>query len=104
MLAEEGVTVADIHAHVRRLQKLFVDRLGEGVGPVRTAGLVPEWGDGDRGHFLTFRIDEAGAVKASLREKGVVTDHRGDRLRIGFGVYHDEADVARLLEILAAVG
>jgi selenocysteine lyase/cysteine desulfurase len=27
----------------------------------------------------------------------VITDHRGDRLRIGFGIYHDEEDVDRLL-------
>ena len=29
--------------------------------------------------------------------KGVITDFRGDRLRIGFGVYQDEEDVDRLL-------
>jgi selenocysteine lyase/cysteine desulfurase len=27
----------------------------------------------------------------------VITDHRADRLRIGFGIYHDEEDVDRLL-------
>jgi selenocysteine lyase/cysteine desulfurase len=30
----------------------------------------------------------------------VTTDYRGDRLRIGFGIYHDEDDVARLVEII----
>ena len=32
--------------------------------------------------------------------RGVITDHRADRLRIGFGVYQDEEDVDRLLDLL----
>jgi selenocysteine lyase/cysteine desulfurase len=31
----------------------------------------------------------------------VITDYRGDRLRIGFGVYQDLADVDRLVSALA---
>jgi selenocysteine lyase/cysteine desulfurase len=34
---------------------------------------------------------------------GVITDYRADRLRIGFGIYQDEADVDRLIEILAGL-
>ncbi len=32
-----------------------------------------------------------------------MTDHRGDRLRFGFGLYHDEEDVARLIGVLGQV-
>jgi selenocysteine lyase/cysteine desulfurase len=31
----------------------------------------------------------------------VITDYRGDRLRIGFGIYQDASDVDRLAEVLA---
>lgn len=103
MLRDEGVTVADIHAHVRGLQSRFVEDLGEGGAPLGVNLLVPGWDDGDRGHFLTFRTTRAGQIREQLREAGVITDHRGDRLRIGFGVYHDDDDVQRLLDALSGL-
>jgi kynureninase len=33
----------------------------------------------------------------------VITDHRDDRLRIGFGLYHDAGDVDELLHRLETV-
>jgi len=53
---------------------------------------------------LTFRLPGAPEVFAALRERGVETDLRGDRIRFGFGLYHDSEDVERLLERLAAIG
>jgi selenocysteine lyase/cysteine desulfurase len=32
----------------------------------------------------------------------VITDYRGDRLRIGFGIYHDPEDVDRLVSEVGA--
>jgi len=40
---------------------------------------------------------------AALHAAGVITDYRHDRLRIGFGLYHDEADVDELLRRLKTV-
>lgn len=104
MLEAEGVTVADIHAHVAGLQKRFVDQLGDGVGQLRSEMLVPEWDAADRGHFLTFDTPKAAQLKDLLRERAVITDHRADRLRLGFGVYHDDDDVTRLLDVLTDIG
>ena len=85
-----GVTVDAIHAHVGRLQKLLIDRLDD----EGRASLVPGLDEvDDRGNFLTFRRPDAGALCARLHAAGVVTDFRDDRLRIGFGIYHGEADV-----------
>ena len=56
-----------------------------------------------RGNFLTFRSDRAGDIYEQLHERGVITDFRADRLRIGFGVYQDEEDVDRLLDVLATL-
>jgi selenocysteine lyase/cysteine desulfurase len=94
-LDDLGVTVADIHAHVRRLQARF---LAAGSHPE----LVPGPDFDQRGHFLTFRLPAAAAVHHALHARGVITDYRDDRLRIGFGLYHDEADVDDLLARLAA--
>jgi selenocysteine lyase/cysteine desulfurase len=92
-----GLSVEAIHAHVAALQAHLLDRL---EGSWRKALLPPE-GTGDRGHFLTFRLPEAEAVHRRLHAAGVVTDHRDDRLRIGFGIYHDESDVDELARHLS---
>jgi selenocysteine lyase/cysteine desulfurase len=91
-----GVTVADIHAHVGRLQGRF---LAAGPHPE----LVPGPEAADRGHFLTFRLPDAAAVSAALHGEGVIVDHRDDRLRIGFGLYHGDDDVDELLRRLESV-
>jgi kynureninase len=103
-LAAEGVTVAAIHRHVRTLQEGFLARLDSlGLGGLTRAAVVPSTTEvPDRGHFLTFRLDRAGDVCLRLHDARVITDHRGDRLRLGFGVYHDEDTLDRLADRLAA--
>ena len=56
-----------------------------------------------RGNFLTFRTPAAAEIYEKLLARNVVTDHRANRLRFGFGLYHDEADVARLCDVLGRV-
>lgn len=99
----EEVDVPAIHRHVRGLQEAFLDRLGASEVPLREADLLPEPGVA-RGHFLTFRLRDAGEWRAALRDRGVVVDHRADRLRFGFGIYHDEDDVDELVARLARIG
>jgi kynureninase len=95
-LDDLGVTVADIHAHVRRLQTRFLD-----AGP--HPELLPPDPAGERGHFLTFRLPDAAAAHAALHAANVITDYRDDRLRIGFGLYHHDADIDELLRRLATI-
>jgi selenocysteine lyase/cysteine desulfurase len=40
---------------------------------------------------------------AKLKTQDCITDVRGDVLRIGFGVYQDESDVARLVGLLGGL-
>jgi selenocysteine lyase/cysteine desulfurase len=103
-LAGLGVTVDAIHAHVHDLQRDFIDRLATlGLAALQPAQLVVPLEQPNRGHFLTFRTPEAGALHQRLLDAGVVTDYRGDRLRFGFGLYHDPEDIERLCERLARV-
>ena len=89
-LAGLGVTADAIHAHVHALQRDFIDRLTAlGLAALQPAQLVVPLEQPGRGHFLTFRTPEAGTLYQRLLDAGVVTDYRGDRLRFGFGLYHD---------------
>jgi selenocysteine lyase/cysteine desulfurase len=91
------VSVSDIHRHVRDLQDTYL-RLADDAGLVKMSrtNLIPQSAR-ERGNFLTFRLDDAGDVHEKLRAADVVSDFRGDRLRIGFGIYHDPDDVAALV-------
>ncbi len=95
-----GMSVERIHTHVASLQRTFLAGEHPGLGRhalVPAADEVP-----DRGHFLTYQLPDAGGIHQRLAAAGVVTDVRGDRLRIGFSVYHDEAALSELDRRLAA--
>jgi kynureninase len=89
-----GLTPALIHGRVRALQDQFLDGLGGGA--LDPAWLTPPRGL-PRGNFLCLRHPQAGNLHQRLKQRGVITDYREDRLRIGFGIYHDPADVTELL-------
>lgn len=104
LLDELGLSVAAIHAHVHQLQRYFLDQLDSlDLPALSSASLVPPPEMGERGHFLTFRLPDADAVAARLRARKVITDYRDDRLRFGFGIYHDESDVDVLCQRLSSV-
>lgn len=96
LMEVEGITPASIHRHVEDLQEQL---LATGVVP---GELIPSAGM-PRGNFLTFRTDEAGAIYHGLHDQNVIVDHRGDRLRIGFGIYQDPDDVERLAKAFSAL-
>lgn len=100
-----GVGVAESDGHVRTLQRGFLTRLaGAPSGPFKLENLVST-DLGRLGHFLTFRVDGAPALSKKLAETlGVLTDARGDRLRFGFGLYHDESDLDELFRRLPRLG
>lgn len=93
-LAAEGVGPAEIRRHVVGLQALFLDNLEQHPGTLTPPRTI------QRGNFVTFESDHAGHYYRSLHEKSVVTDYRGNRLRFGFGIYHSQRDVERLVEIV----
>ncbi|RYI84655.1 MAG: aminotransferase class V-fold PLP-dependent enzyme, partial [Acetobacteraceae bacterium] len=100
-LAGLGVDAAAIHAHALALQARFVAGLpAGGLDPTR---LVVPVSDPARGNFLAFDLDDAEALQARLAAAGIVTDRRGRRLRIGFGLYHTAEEVDRLLDRLGSV-
>jgi selenocysteine lyase/cysteine desulfurase len=100
----EGLGVEAIHRHVRTRQADFLETLEDLALPELSAErLLPDRSFPERGHFLTFRLPNAADVHRLLREENVIADHRGDRLRLGFGIYHEEEDVAELGRRLSRV-
>ena len=106
LLLTEQVSVSDITRHAHAMQRRFMEKLADRTVLVAKNLVVP-LDEPRRGSFLTFRLPgEDGPAKRlhdRLAEAKVVTDVRGDRLRFGFGPYHDVGDVDRGVERIAAV-
>lgn len=103
MLAQHEITTSSVSRHVAVLQQQLVDSLHN--TPLASAELLNPLDEGASQHarFLAFRSPGAPRWNAALEARGCITDVRGDVLRIGFGIYHDQADVERLVELLGAI-
>ncbi len=102
---ELGLTVSSIHTHVKCLQEELVKALPESF--LRRFNLTPLFKSLDwHGHFLTYSArnpEEGEVIQQILRDKGILNDRRGDRLRFGPGLYHDLSDIKDFQERLKKV-
>ncbi len=107
LLDELGLDAAGIHAHARALQDRFLSGLKARPSPaLPLERLLLDPQQLPCGNFLTFELGgeaAAGDLHARLTAAGVATDYRGSRLRFGFGLYQEAADVVELLGRLAAL-
>src|SRR5438132_1553371 len=55
----------------------------------------------DRGHFLTFEMENAQAIHNQLARANIITDVRGRRLRFGFGCYHTAEEIESAVAAIA---
>jgi kynureninase len=88
MLEREGITTREIDDRAKTLQGRFMDELRADLGKLVVPVTNP-----NRGQFLVFESPRAKELHDELARREVMTDVRGDRLRFGFGIYHDESDV-----------
>lgn len=93
MLAREGLTTAAISTHCDRLKAQFL-----AANPLAGLLMISD----PHVRFLAFKGEAAPALYAMLDSRNVITDLRGDVLRIGFALYQDARDVDALLAILRA--
>lgn len=98
MLTKEGLSTNAISEHVTNLQEQFLD-----AQPLEEMELLNRMGENAHARFLAFRSNMAPALHAVLESHSVVTDVRGDVLRIGFAIYHDKGDVDHLIKIIREV-
>ena len=104
-MAAKGIGIRQVHEHATYLMGHFLERLE----PLRPKGLsrrdlITPFGDGAaHGNFLSFRTDRAAAIEAALATVDVHADHRGDRMRFGFGLASTREEVDTAIERMAKV-
>ncbi|MGH6888146.1 MAG: aminotransferase class V-fold PLP-dependent enzyme [Rhizomicrobium sp.] len=99
-LLREGRSVASMLENVRTLERRFLAELDVLRAPIGTRDLLVSE-ESRRGRFLAFRTGSAADITARLADANILVDHRADRLRIGFGIYHGPDDVLRLANAIA---
>jgi kynureninase len=95
-LGETGITVESIHDHALALQDAFLTGI-TGCEGVDVNALVVPMAERRRGNFLTFDTPDAQRIHDRLKGQRIVTDVRGRRLRLGFGLYQTQGDVTELV-------
>lgn len=103
LFSSQKITVNEIHQYVLNLQRTFLKGLSAAF--VNGWKLKPLYDEDLKwhGHFLTFEaasLELGEKCQEQLKDVGIVIDRRGTRLRFGFGLYQDEADVNQLCERL----
>jgi len=91
MFEENNISITTVNDYVMQMQQHFLEKLSAQQHPMlNTSNLVVKDAE-QRGHFLTFELENADITQqlsAALKEQGILTDSRGNRLRFGFGLYH----------------
>lgn len=95
LFKQQGITVGRIHHYVQQLQQAFIAEVARQQHSLLNAANLLLNDFEQHGHFFTYKLastSEVAELAAFLKNNGVVTDYRGDRLRFGFGLYHIGAD------------
>ncbi|HET7817170.1 MAG TPA: aminotransferase class V-fold PLP-dependent enzyme [Sphingomicrobium sp.] len=98
MLADNRLDTGRISARVAALQQLLLER----IAGTALAGAERLNRPGDA-RFLAFRSPDAERWCADLKARNCITDVRGDVIRLGLGLYHDEGEIDAFGRLAAAL-
>ena len=97
MLAREELDTQAISARLAALRDALCTAIASGdAGALVDAELLRPNATGPQARFISLRHPNATHWKAKLFEHDIITDARDDVLRIGLGLYHDQADIEAL--------
>lgn len=106
LFRREGLTVDVIHRHIQKQQSLFLGALREINHSVIHERCLLMANPDLHGHFLTFELSSAEQtekIQDLLLAGGLQTDSRQNRLRFGFGLYHQGPYELNAIRALPAV-
>jgi selenocysteine lyase/cysteine desulfurase len=101
MLDDQDLATGTISRHVKQLHEQLLGSIGS--TPLAHAELLDPLNDGPHARFLAFRSPHAQRWYGDLMARNCITDVRGNVLRIGFGIYQDQADVEGLVDRLRSL-
>ena len=102
MLGGEQLTTEAISGRVEALQRLLLELLEP--TPLGSAELLNPLDGKPHARFLALRSPNALSWCSALRDRNCIVDVRGDVLRIGLGLYHDERDIESFAVLASQLG
>ncbi len=100
MLADHGLDVAQMNSYIGGLQTKLASAIKTGLaGSLAQARALNDIEANHSARFLALEHEKAQSWKAELHAQNIITDVRGNVLRIGLGLYHDMADIDRLCDV-----
>jgi selenocysteine lyase/cysteine desulfurase len=99
MLRENGLTTKRISDHVEKLQRRLIKSLPGTV--FGSAELLNPLDGKPHARFLAFRSPQAQRWCRDLAAQNCIVDVRGDVLRVGLGLNHDDSDIDRFVSFAA---
>jgi kynureninase len=88
---------------VERLRSYGLEQLRRLKSYLRNAGIEAIGGDADHGAFLAVRLDDAASISARLAERCVITDARGQWLRLCPDCLTQDNELRMAASVLAEV-
>lgn len=88
---------------VERLRAYGLEQLTRLKGYLRDSGIEAIGGDADHGAFLAVRLQAAAGIAARLKDRGVITDARGQWLRLCPDCLTRDTELRRAASVLAEV-
>ncbi len=93
LFKKEKISVPQIHQHIQKMQKIFLEKIGSMEKcPLKKENLIIN-DLNHHGHFLTFELkstEMATGLVEHLRKNKIICDSRKNRIRFGFGLYQTE--------------
>ena len=100
---KEGLTVAKIHEWIQKNQKSFLTELTKkNHALINKGALICESLD-NHGHFLTFKLPSVEITQnlvKNFKDRGLLVDSRGTRLRFGFGLYQNADSINKAVRLI----
>jgi selenocysteine lyase/cysteine desulfurase len=99
---KENLNIESIHQRILELKKHFIEKMKLAENKfLKAEDIILE--NDSTAHFVTFRTSNANEIEHTLAKHNIVVDSRGDRLRFGFGLYHDFNDIDLAVERIKGI-
>ena len=104
-LNDDNYSIKNMHQYIKYLQSNFLDKLDKKAHNIfNSQNIIGR--DNKIGNYIGFIIKDTQLCKnitESILKENIIVDNRQDILRIGFGIYHTEQDINRLVKVLSEI-
>ena len=104
-LNDENYSIKNMHKYIKYLQNDFLDKLDKKEHNIfNSQNIIGR--DNKVGNYIGFIIKDTQLCKnitESILKENIIVDNRQDILRIGFGIYHTDQDINRLVKVLSEI-